>query len=82
MPPTSAMLPKNERPRQDRDEAGRDRSLVGSCGVSRLPALADQAGINDFERAAPPSAGLSEIQLGAVKSVHRGTQIAQCKPQV
>ena len=26
--------------------------------------------------------GLSEIQLGTVKSVHPGTQIAQCKPQV
>jgi hypothetical protein len=45
-----------KRPRQDRDEAGRDRSLVGSCGVSRLTALADQAGINDFERAALPLA--------------------------
>jgi hypothetical protein len=35
--------------------SGRDRSLVGSCGVSRLTALADQAGINDFAPPAPPA---------------------------
>jgi hypothetical protein len=49
-------LPKNGRPRQDRAEAAGTAPLSDHAGVSRLTALADQAGINDFATPAPPSA--------------------------